>query len=222
MHAVDDAEALVTTLHGASDMRFADIPFWAQKISTFQTKEAAKDLIDEINAERSGGRQSYMDAYFKVLNNAEERGAKVVVGLYYNPYHEPYASTVAGIPYERNCGIMHGGARTITDTLNAELKRRVDNRKEVGKDFKVANFKTKFNPPGDEDHGMGGPDPGQSWLYGSECNLDAGVTSFLPDSWSLGEGFDGGGEQVTAEAFDPHPNPEGSNAMAEEIEEVVR
>jgi hypothetical protein len=221
LHAVDDAEILVTTLHGASDMRFADIPFWAQQISTFQTQEAANNLIDEINADRAGGKQSYMDAYFEVLDNAEERGAKVVIGLYYNPYHEPYASTVAGIPYRSNCGIMHGGARTITDTLNAELERRVNERQAAGKDFEVSDFKTKFNPPGDEDHGMGGPEPSQSWLYGSECNLDGAMSSFLPRSWSPGEGFDGGGEQVTAEMFDPHPNPEGSNAMAEEIKEVV-
>lgn len=213
LHAVEDARDLVTVSLGANDMRQSDIGFWLVQAATFDTQDEADKLIEELTRPRKD-RQSYMDTLFEVLSEAHEEGAEVVVNLYYNPFHEPYA---VGTSYPK-CSITHETAKTITDTLNKELRSRAE-----AEGMRVADFGVKFNPPGDEDHGAGGPDPSQSWVYGNECDVDGVITGILPTSWNpFGDDFmQGGGRQGIAEKFDPHPNPAGSNAMAEKIEEVV-
>ena len=222
LHAVDDAQNLVTVSLGINDMEFSDIPMWLQEAATGGVQGKANEYIDELNEPRND-RPSYMDALFQVLERAQDRDATVVINLYYNPYHEPYFVQLAGQPGGANvsypkCSVTHNTSETIIGELNEELRSEAEDR-----GMKVADFKVKFNPEGPEDHGAGGPDPGQSWVYGNECDVDGAISGYLPEDWNPFEQdfLEGGGYQSVAEDFDPHPNPVGSAAMAEKIEEVM-
>lgn len=221
LHAVDDAQDLVTVSLGINDMQFSSISEWLLEAAVGDPQNKADGLLEELTESR-GDKPSYMYQLFRVLERADERGATVVVNLYYNPYHEPYEVTVNGPnpQYSRTkCEIMHGTADTITQTLNDELKRQANER-----GLLYADLKTKFNLVGSEDHGAGGTDTSQSWVYGNECSADGVLAGVLPDSWNpFGQDFlQSGSYQGLAEDFDPHPNSAGSQAIAEEIRRVVR
>lgn len=216
LHAVDGAQDLVTVSLGVNDMKWDQPFFWIRESLKGNTERSADALLTELNAPR-GNSPSYMDELFGVLKRADERGAEVVVNLYYNPVHAPYEIQTLNGPMTK-CSATHGIAKTITGKLNDQLQQRATNN-----GLLYADFEAKFVENG-EDHGAGGPDPGESWVYGTGCDVDDAILGALPDSFNpFGDDFLGGsGYQGIAEKFDPHPNPSGSRAMAEEIQEVIR
>lgn len=233
LHAAEDSQDLLTVSLGINDMDFASIGRWLLAASTFRAEERADRLVSNMTTKRDGGaKPSYMDVLFTVLKKARNRGATVVVNLYYNPYHEPWVYNTVdvgpgqGEVSQYKCGVTHDTADTIIGTLNEELRQRVEaanEEREGDADILIADFETKFNPEGPEDHGAVGPDSSQPWVYGTECDVDGVLTGAMPDSWNpFGDDFlEGDDLQGVEEAFDPHPNSDGSRAMAEEIEEVI-
>lgn len=162
LHAVDEASGLVTVSLGANDMRQSDIGFWLKNAALFRVESEAKKLLGDLTEERADlGGASYMDRLFEGLKRADSRGAKVVVNLYYNPYHEPYDPALlgdeTGFPVRSKCFVTHNTAKTVTGVINEELRDRA--RKN---NLEYADFSVKFNPEGPEDHGAGGRDPKKS------------------------------------------------------------
>jgi lysophospholipase L1-like esterase len=134
-------------------------------------------------------RQREFSKLFSTLNKAKEQGAKVVVTLYYNPYDSD----------NPNCADLKEIGNRIVDTLDTEL---VDRSHQAG--FQVADFRRQFSG-----HGAGSQNP---YVFGSDCKIDAVLrTWFL----SLIRGTDA--QKMIAAKFDPHPNNNGTIAMANAI-----
>jgi len=134
-------------------------------------------------------RQKDFNKLFGSLQDAKENGAKVIVTAYYNPYDADTAG----------CEDLKEIGNRIVDTLDTELIDRAHQSH-----LSVTDFRRKFSG-----HGAGSQD---SYVFGSECKIDAVFrTWFL----SLVRGMDA--QKAVAIKFDPHPNSNGTLAMANAI-----
>lgn len=138
-------------------------------------------------------RSADFDELFKSLRQARQHGAKVAITLYYNPYDSS----------DYWCADLKSIGASMVDQLDAELEQRAQ-----ANDLLVADFRPAFRG-----HGAGSS---ESYVFGSQCRITSAIADWLPD-W-LG----GGGAQQVAEKFDPHPNNQGTTAMANLIIKEVQ
>lgn len=228
LHAVDDAQELVTVNMGNNDMHFSTITDWLKLVAQDPgnlgaVQEQADRYISELRGEGSSGGTDYLGEMMSTLERAEdERGVQVVVNKTYNPYHAPWLEEGSTIP---NCTVTNSITEVIINTLNDELESAVDEANRDGGNIQIADIKEQFNPfegagPNDMDHGAGGPAlPGhESWVYGFDCGADDAAVNATTEAFNA---QDEEIQQGVTEKFDVHPNPDGSRGIAERIKEGV-
>lgn len=182
--AIKQARQLVTGSLGINDMHFSDVAKWAKlyvKPGDDHVTLAARAVIAD--------RQNDFDQLFSALGSAKEGGAKVIIGLYYNPYDSD----------RQQCSELKTIGDRIVDTLDNEI---LDRSHQNG--FSVADFRRSF-----AGHGAGSND---SYVFGKQCSLGDATKDVLP-AWLGG----GGGKKALGIGFDPHPNNNGTTAMANAI-----
>lgn len=134
-------------------------------------------------------RQKDFNKLFSSLAAAQDNGAKVIVTAYYNPYSTDITE----------CGHLQEIGNRIVDTLDTELINRAHQS-----GFGVADFRRNFSG-----HGAGSQD---SYVFGSDCRVDAVLRT-----WFLGLVQGVNIRKAIAIKFDPHPNSNGTLAMANAI-----
>jgi hypothetical protein len=134
-------------------------------------------------------RQKDFNKLFSSLMSAQDNGAKVIITAYYNPYSTDIAE----------CGHLQEIGNRIVDTLDTEL---IDRAHQAG--FGVADFRRNF-----DGHGTGSQD---SYVFGSDCRVDTVLRT-----WFLGLVQGTNVRKAIAAKFDPHPNSNGTLAMANAI-----
>lgn len=182
--AIKQAKQLVTGSLGINDMHFSDVSKWAKlyvKPGDDHVTLAAQAVI--------AARQNDFDQLFSALRSAKEGGAKVIIGLYYNPYDTD----------RQQCSELKTIGDRIVDTLDNEM---LDRSHQNG--FSVADFRRSF-----AGHGAGSDEP---YVFGKQCSLGDATKDILP-AWLGG----GGGKKALGVGFDPHPNNNGTTAMASAI-----
>lgn len=215
--AAGKATELVTVNIGINDMQFSDFECWlGQCVGTRQKKFLGQvydvDLVVNDTCEgaaqaraNEGELQEDLDAMFEFLDAAKDRGAEVVVTLYYNPFNEFKA--VRFLP-DRSCRVLHGIADEITDALNTELAERARAHA-----FTVVDLGPAF-----EGHGAGASD---SYIWGSDCEAVGALTAVDFDlGWPPIDR--NASEREVQRRFDPHPNPKGTRAQADAVLEAIR
>lgn len=184
---IEEADGLVIGALGVNDLQFSNVLLWARKY--FQPGDQVSATARNLLAERADD----FDQLFSSLRVAQNNGATVVLGLYYNPYDTPNAF----------CGDLENIGNRVVDTLNDELIRRAESE-----GFLVADFRPAFR-----NHGSGAADP---FVFGTECKATSALIAWAPE-WLGG----GGGKQAVGVTFDPHPNQKGTQAMAAAIIEEI-
>jgi lysophospholipase L1-like esterase len=191
--AVEQAHGLVTGALGINDLHFSDVGFWVGKYLRDPRGNRVRDAARQLIADRKGD----FDAMFASLAVAKnDRHAKVVVTLIYNPYDNG----------RLDCKGLRDVGRIITDELDAELARRAS-----AAGLLIADFR-----PGFLGHGAG--NGGNSFVFGTDCSAEKAISEKVP-SWVPFLG--GGGNNAIKQEFDPHPNNQGTDAMAQAILKVV-
>ncbi len=181
LQMIGQARQLVTGSLGVNDMQFSNIAKWVKlylKPGGDHVTPEARRIIRQ--------RSSDFDALMGAFGQAQEHGARVIVGLYYNPYDTN----------NKQCRDLKVIANRIVNTLDAELinRSRIYN-------FSVADFRPAF-----QGHGAGSKNP---YVFGDQCKIGSALTDFMP-TWMGG----GGGKKALQVGFDPHPNNSGTLAMA--------
>lgn len=198
LDAITKAHSLVTGELGVDDLHFDNIAFWAPKmiedfeLGTNKVTTAAQNILN------SKAVSSAMDTLFAKLEIAKANGATVVITLVYNPY---------GSNFFHPCLPLHDGAAELVNALDAVLKARA-----LHDGFLVADFRTAF-----KGHGAGDSDP---YTFGTDCSIASALWDWVP-TW-LGNNHNATAANNKVEAkFDPHPNNQGTSAMATAILEVL-
>ncbi len=215
--AAGKATELVTVNIGINDMRFSDYEFWLGQCLGVKQKKFLGQVYDVdlvVNDTCEGAAraradeaqlQSDLDAMFEFLDAAKDRGAEVVITLYYNPFNEFKA--VRFLP-DRSCRVLHGIADELTGALNSELAERAR-----AHDFTVVDLGPAF-----EGHGAGASD---SYIWGSDCEAVGALTAADFDlGWPPIDRS--ASEREVQRRFDPHPNPKGTRAQADAVLEAIR
>lgn len=192
---VDQAGVLVTGALGINDLHFGDVRHWAWLLLQRQ--------VDEHVAFHLGQMDGDLTQLFGVLRRARERGAKVVVPLYYNPYDSG------------RCIVLPHLADKIVGPLDAELARRAEHD-----GLAVADLRAAF-----AGHGAGSPN---SYVFGRACDLATAALAYsaawnpftLPLTLWRGGPHEQGERNIQL-LFDPHPNSAGTAAMAQAVLEVI-
>ena len=189
---VNRARRLVTGALGINDMEFSNVLLW---VSAYLT-----GLVEEQVAEHVAAMSSALDHVFAALGRAKERGARVVVTLYYNPYDSPACHMLASI------------GESVVSAVNRDLLRRG-----TAGGLGVADFRGRF-----AGHGVASSDP---FVFGTSCDVAAAVRAY-GSGWSPVSIIRDGtphqsGKRNVAEVFDPHPNGAGTAAMAAAVMEVL-
>lgn len=142
-----------------------------------------------------------MDAIFARLAAARDRGVKVVVVGYHNPY-----SGGSG----PGCSRLISTADTIVNTLNNELRSRAQ-----------ANHLI-FAPirPVLDGHGAGSKDP---WVFGRSCDLGGVVSAYTSTArpWCPADICASDGKKKVQARFDPHFNNSGTSHVAAVVEQAL-
>jgi hypothetical protein len=191
LDAIPTAQSLVTGALGANDVKFSHVEDWLKLY--LKDGDLVGPEVQRILTERKAD----FDAVFDALSLAKANGAKVVVTLYYNPYD------TAGLL----CSPVRDLAQKIVDALDFELWRRA-----TEKGLLIADFRTAF-----QSHGSGSADP---FVFGTACKVTTGIADYVP-SWISKNLLNGPGDNNVGIDFDPHPNSNGTSAMASEIMRVV-
>ncbi len=185
--AIEEANGLVVGALGVNDLQFSNVLLWARKY--FQPGDQVTTTAKHLLAER----KEDFDRLFHSLKVAQENGATVVLGLYYNPYDTPNTF----------CGDLENIGNRVVNALNTELVHRAK-----AEGFLVADFRPAFR-----NRGSGAPD---ALVFGTECKATSALMAWAPQ-WLRGS--DGG--RALGIKFDPHPNDKGTQAMAEAIIQEV-
>ncbi len=195
LHAVDEAEDLVTMHLGVNDVGFTDPLLWVQ------AGLEPKDIITEVEGKLGEQKaKEGLDVVYARLADAKSRGARVVVATYHNPM-------AAGV---ERCETLFGAGMAFVGPLNAEtINRTTDNG------LTLANVFGAF-VNGANNHGGGGPEP---WVFATGCQLEDTTNEREP-----GEPDTITGEEDPAgpKVIDPHPNAEGDEKIAEEFVRAIR
>jgi hypothetical protein len=201
--AVEQAQELVTGELGIDDLRFSDPGIWVGRYLKDQLQpfggSRVRDHARELLAQQAGA----LDQMFESIAVARANGARAVIVLVYNPLPPP-----GGIPgnLDKSCPDAYNIAQTLVGVINEELTTRTNTARLL-----LADPRPAFTG-----HEIGTGDP---YVYGTSCSLVKAAASFIP-SWVPFIG--GGGFNEVKQAFDPHPNSEGSAVIADSILEVLR
>lgn len=190
LRAVDNAAKLVTGSLGINDMEFSDAPFWTSNcITDLLCLGAANERVESDPVQRG------LNRMFDRLAEAGQRGATVMVTLYYIPVD----------PNMEGCDMTRRIARTIVERLNLELQEKaLLYGTQTGAQIQTVDLVAAF-----EGHGLGSADP---YVYGKTCR-DVDALDLVPaiiDSPPIGE-------RVYSIFFDAHPNCNGGEAIARAI-----
>lgn len=194
--AIESATSLVTGALGINDVRFSELGLWIDRClgDLLRCHFYAKDAVAALDP--------FLDRLFSSLQVAKERGATVVITLYYNPYDSE----------NPNCSELSAIADTIVGALDDELEARAH-----AAGFLVADLRTVF-----AGHGAGSKDP---YVDGWACSIDGALSAEPPPavdeetkkSAAIYSYMYSASLQGFAPVFDPHPNSRGTRAIADLI-----
>lgn len=190
------AGGLVTGEFGIDDLHFSDVSHWAPlMLEDYYLNE--DQVTEEADSTLdSSSVTSALNALFTSLIAAKNKGAKVVVTLVYNPYAN-------SLP----CAPLHNGASELVDALDTDLQERA-----TDDGLTVADFRPAF-----ANHGAGSSDP---YTFGTQCSITTALYDKVP-SWLHLQTTSSFDAKVEAQ-YDPHPNNEGTTAMANAILEAIK
>ena len=201
--AIDEAQGLVTGALGINDLHFSDVKNW---IKTYEwsgdsgVTARADSMLDQL--ELAGD----FDLLFSRLQAAKQRGARVLVFRYYNPYEPP------GKPLDpaAGCSIAYNVARDLTTALNARLDRF---SQEYGLDeIDAASAFLGHGAVLSNDANT------KSYVWAKTCSLAAVVAAWVPSWIESGASL----ADVGGISIDPHPNVGGSITIANLVDDALR
>lgn len=188
LQAIRNATDLVTGSLGINDLHFSDVTKWA-RLYLSSNQDRITPAVQAIIQQRSAD----FDQLFSALSIAHTQGAKVVLGLYYNPYSSG----------DQECSDLQTIAHRLVGTLNQELDQRAH---DAG--ITTVDYGRRF-----AGHGAGSKHP---YVVGTNCRMADALVKWLP-AWLAGRDAN----KAVAVAFDPHPNATGTKVMAQQLLEAV-
>jgi lysophospholipase L1-like esterase len=195
LNAAEQAHSLVTGALGANDLRFSDVASWLipylRNLNPLDNTDYVKQRADRLLAAAGPA----LGQMFASMEAAKAGGATVVTVLYYNPFDSGFLLN------NTFCHATNAIATTIITELDNNLQARAQ-----GAGLLVADPRPAFSG-----HGAGSAD---SFVFGTTCDPQDAAAELLP-SWLPIIG--GGGFKAIAQDFDPHPNNQGTAAIAQAI-----
>jgi lysophospholipase L1-like esterase len=194
-NAVEQAQHLVTGALGANDLHFSDVASWLipylQNLNPIDSTDHIKQRADTLLAAAAPA----FDQMISSMQTADSHGANAVVVLYYNPFDS------GSVLNSTICQPTNAISTTIINELDNDLQSRAQ-----AAGLLVADPRSAF-----AGHGAGS---GERFVFGTDCSPAKAAAELIP-SWVPFIG--GGGYKAIEQDFDPHPNDQGTTAIAQSI-----